>query len=66
MTSIDQIQLIVDASNGAWEYGAVAGTATEFVKIDSVSLTQIPEPATLGLIAAFGGGIMFIRRRFMI
>ena len=65
MTSVDRIQLIVDASNGTWEYGGVNGTATEFIKIDSVSLTQIPEPATLGLIAAFGGGILFIRRRFM-
>ncbi|VGO22943.1 PEP-CTERM sorting domain-containing protein [Pontiella sulfatireligans] len=26
----------------------------------------IPEPATLGLVAAFGAGILFIRRRFMI
>lgn len=34
--------------------------------IDSVSITAIPEPATLGLVAAFGGGIMFIRRRLMI
>ncbi|VGO14177.1 hypothetical protein PDESU_02736 [Pontiella desulfatans] len=29
-------------------------------------IQAIPEPATLGLIAAFGGGILFIRRRFMI
>jgi hypothetical protein len=28
--------------------------------------TVIPEPATLGLIGAFGGGLLFIRRRFMI
>ena len=28
-------------------------------------VTAIPEPATLGLITAFGGGILFIRRRFM-
>ena len=26
----------------------------------------IPEPATLGLVVAFGGGILFIRRRFML
>jgi len=26
----------------------------------------IPEPATLGMVAVFGGGILFIRRRFMI
>ncbi|VGO12507.1 hypothetical protein PDESU_01060 [Pontiella desulfatans] len=30
-----------------------------------VVLNIIPEPATLGLIAAFGGGMLFIRRRFM-
>jgi len=29
------------------------------------SFDVIPEPATVGLIAAFGGGILFIRRRFM-
>lgn len=27
--------------------------------------TVIPEPATLGLVAVFGGGVLFIRRRFM-
>lgn len=26
----------------------------------------IPEPATLGLIGAFGGGLLFVRRRFLI
>ncbi len=31
-----------------------------------LQVTAIPEPASLGLIAAFGGGILFIRRRFMI
>jgi hypothetical protein len=30
-----------------------------------VAITVIPEPATLGLVAAMGGGILFIRRRFM-
>lgn len=33
-------------------------------RMDAVA--AIPEPATLGMVAAFGGGIMFIRRRFMI
>ncbi|MDF7797966.1 PEP-CTERM sorting domain-containing protein [Pontiellaceae bacterium B1224] len=28
--------------------------------------TVVPEPATLGLVAAFGGGILFVRRRFMV
>ena len=26
----------------------------------------IPEPATLGMVAVFGAGILFVRRRFMI
>jgi hypothetical protein len=34
--------------------------------IDDVSLTVIPEPATLGMVAVFGGGILFIRRRLML
>lgn len=33
--------------------------------IDNVNLSVIPEPATLGMVAVFGGGILFIRRRFM-
>ena len=66
MTSIDRIQLVVDASNGTWEYGGVGGTATEFVMIDSVTMTQIPEPATLGLVAVFGAVILFVRRRIAI
>ena len=66
MTSIDRIQLIIDASNGTWEYGGVGGTATEFVMIDSVSLTQIPEPATMALVVGVGGSMLFIRRRFMV
>ncbi|VGO13043.1 hypothetical protein PDESU_01597 [Pontiella desulfatans] len=33
--------------------------------VDQFSVTAIPEPATLGLIAGFGGAVLFIRRRFM-
>lgn len=40
-----------------------AGTTT--LDFSEASVSVIPEPATLGLIAAFGGGILFIRRRFM-
>lgn len=44
MTMLDRIQLIVDASNGSgWEYGGVPGTATEFVKIDSITLAEWEE-----------------------
>lgn len=31
-----------------------------------VDYTVIPEPATLGLVGAFGGALLFIRRKFMI
>lgn len=35
--------------------------------VDDITISQvIPEPATLGMIAVFGGGILFIRRRFKI
>lgn len=30
------------------------------------TLTVIPEPGTLGLVVAFGGGLIFIRRKFMV
>ncbi|MCK4564245.1 MAG: hypothetical protein KAU94_06205 [Verrucomicrobia bacterium] len=33
--------------------------------IDNVTVTAIPEPATMGLLAAFGGSILFIRRKLM-
>ncbi len=32
----------------------------------SIRVTTIPEPATLGMVAAFGGAILFIRRKIMI
>lgn len=42
------------------------GVGYEFSESTGVLTVTVPEPATLGLIAAFGGGILFIRRRFMI
>ena len=33
---------------------------------DGITLEAIPEPATLGMVALFGGGILIIRRKFMI
>jgi len=35
------------------------------VLLDDISVTAIPEPATLGMVAVMGGGILFIRRRLM-
>ena len=45
--------------------GFAFGTSTETFS-DAQLTSVIPEPATLGLIAAFGGSILFIRRTFMI
>ena len=43
------------------------GTGNELL-LDQIKITAevIPEPATLGMVAAFGGAILFIRRRLMI
>ena len=68
-----------DASNGTTTTAAFDITSYEYIgvrfiqqdttagqTISNVSFSQIPEPATLGLVAAFGGGILFIRRKLMI
>jgi hypothetical protein len=41
-------------------------SAGDTMLVDDITISQIPEPATLGLVAAFGGAIMFIRRQFMV
>lgn len=38
----------------------------DHVNVAALTLQAIPEPATLGLVAAFGGAVLFIRRRFML
>jgi hypothetical protein len=35
------------------------------INVLDAQFVAIPEPATLGLVAAFGGGLLFVRRRFM-
>lgn len=63
-------------ANGGWVFFDIdaagdytlSGTkrlSTQGLGFSGVTFDSIPEPATLGLIAAFGGGILFIRRRFM-
>ena len=41
-------------------------TTDAWVGFDNVRLDAIPEPATLGMVALFGGGIIFIRRNRML
>ena len=40
-------------------------TFASTIWLDNVSVTTIPEPATLGMVAAFGGGILMVRRKLM-
>lgn len=42
------------------------GDTTIYGAWNGAAIVAIPEPATLGLLAAFGGGMLLIRRRFMI
>jgi len=45
--------------------GANIGTFASNFNVSGTALTVIPEPATLGTVAAVGAGILFIRRRLM-
>ena len=52
--------------NGATTFNSIVFSAVDNKSTWAVdNITVIPEPATLGLIAAFGGGILFIRRKLM-
>jgi hypothetical protein len=50
--------------------GEQVGTFAENFTVSDLgsafTLQAIPEPGTLGLIGVFGGGMLFVRRRFMI
>ncbi len=59
-TTAANIGQILMGKGGAWT------TAASSLDIDEIGLSVIPEPATLGMVAAVGGAILFIRRRLMI
>lgn len=44
-------------------FGAIQTSRVPEIEI---SVTAIPEPATIGLVGIFGAGVFFVRRRFMI
>jgi hypothetical protein len=54
-TGVTSVDFRIYSTGGGMEY-------TNF----AINGTVIPEPAPLGLIGVFGGGLLFIRRRFMI
>lgn len=47
-------------------FGPADGLTGAFFGVDNVDVSTIPEPATFGMMAAFGGAIMFIRRKMII
>ena len=49
--------------NGNLEITVTGVGGAAHITVSALTLEAIPEPATLGLVAAFGGAIMFIRRR---
>ena len=46
-------------------FGAYSGAGQGSTTWNEVTIDAIPEPATLGMVAAFGGAILFIRRKLM-
>jgi hypothetical protein len=56
--SASQIGTMQFSSNSSWDPGHT-------VSIEQLGLVAIPEPATMGLLGAFGGAILFLRRRFV-
>jgi hypothetical protein len=46
------------------ELGVTEGAA--IMRVDNIAIAAIPEPATFGLIAAFGGALLAIRRKLMV
>ncbi len=46
--------------------GTQIGTFASDFSVTGSTLTAIPEPATLSMVAAFGGAVLFIRRKLMI
>ncbi len=56
---------VSDTILGETWFIAAAGTTASY-DIGTDTTTVIPEPAKLGMIAVFGGGLLFIRRRLLI
>jgi hypothetical protein len=44
---------------------STVGTGGISINVVDAQFSAIPEPATLGLLSVFGGGLLFFRRRFM-
>ena len=40
-------------------------SSEDYIDIDEISVSVIPEPATVGLLAGMGSSMIWIRRRFI-
>ncbi|MDF7809641.1 PEP-CTERM sorting domain-containing protein [Pontiellaceae bacterium B12219] len=58
----------IDYFSGGFFYTGVQKDNSGALGVDysEASISVVPEPATLGLVTAMGGGLLFFRRRFMI
>jgi autotransporter-associated beta strand protein len=65
ITATFEVVGFTDAGGNLWTKDINGTDYYEFSEATG-TLSVIPEPATLGLVAAFGAGILFIRRRLMI
>lgn len=53
------------AAGNIYQVGTLTtGNTTGSYDLSNPSLVVVPEPATMGLLGIFGGGLMFFRRRF--
>ncbi|VGO18152.1 hypothetical protein [Pontiella sulfatireligans] len=66
-TTVSNASFLSALTPNAIYFEAGGGTATNSRRmyLDELAVQMIPEPATLGLVAVFGGAVLFIRRCFM-
>ena len=67
-SALSKLSWMIDNGRVSIDGVASSDLADYNLELDGLSttLSVIPEPATLGLVAAFGAGMFWIRRRFMI
>lgn len=53
-----------DIAFGAENAVSIGGDKSAYFQEGSLQVVVVPEPAVLGLVVAFGGGMLFIRRLF--
>ncbi|WP_168442111.1 PEP-CTERM sorting domain-containing protein [Pontiella desulfatans] len=63
-TAVSVNTVLTDGMQFAFVHGG-SGSSDD-VSLASIAVDVIPEPATLGMIAASGLGILFVRRRIML